>query len=214
MVGRLSLGRWDPLRCPQRMQKREMKKKTNKPKPKKKNTRQHNVYPDETFICPFDLGNVITAACPLIAARCIDQPRSSQSPCLTLLSNALLRPNSEPPAPYGNLTLMCITLGTANSFLLPERVPGTQALSSFPDIGCILSHGFRMERSSVKSRNPQSNHHFCTKFSSEYGSKCMKICDFIASGIFTHLGLFPWKFSTFSMRKRKCKMFHFHISDK
>lgn len=109
---------------------------------------------------------------------------------------------------------MCITLGTANSFLLPERVPGTQALSSFPDIGCILSHGFRMERSSVKSRNPQSNHHFCTKFSSEYGSKCMKICDFIASGIFTHLGLFPWKFSTFSMRKRKCKMFHFHISDK
>lgn len=36
MVGRLSLGRWDPLRCPQRMQKREMKKKTNKPKPKKK----------------------------------------------------------------------------------------------------------------------------------------------------------------------------------
>jgi len=77
MVGRLSLGRWDPLRCPQRMQKSKMKKKTNKPKPKKKNTRQHNVYPDETFICPFDLGNVITAACPLIAARCIDQPRSS-----------------------------------------------------------------------------------------------------------------------------------------
>lgn len=42
MGGRLSLGRWEPLRCPQCMQKREMKKKTT-------NLNQKNTLDNTTF---------------------------------------------------------------------------------------------------------------------------------------------------------------------
>lgn len=72
-------------------------------------------------MCPFDLGNVITAACPLIAARSIDQPWCASSPPPTPLSNGSLRPSPEPtlpiaPALYGNPTSMCITPGTEVAF--------------------------------------------------------------------------------------------------
>lgn len=101
---------------------RKEKQNKNNNKPRHPTT----VYPDETFICPFDLGNVITAACPLIAARRIDRPRCSWSPYPTPLRYASLKPSPKPtlpmaPAPYGNPSLMCITLGTANIFSLSQK---------------------------------------------------------------------------------------------